>query len=213
MKKLVTGILMVSGIVLMGENTYLTNLKKTKDKAIKRIEDQYVIKLQALMQTLTRKGDLDGAMEVKAEIARMKGEKIEDQGASEGDADKNKYTLPKTPKEWDSIKGITKKLDLQSTFAKPTKLYRLKKGQKVRIVPHPLDEWGTRGKFKWDGSNCYLLFKIDGVTDWIKPQELKNDNMIIEAPDSGYLVTLSVINGFGKLSQKGNIRVKIVNIK
>ena len=62
----------------------MTKLRASRDKAVakekdafeatvKRIDDSYIKKLEALKLSLTKNGDLDGALEIRNEIAKVKG--------------------------------------------------------------------------------------------------------------------------------------------
>jgi hypothetical protein len=74
-------LLLISGSVFA--NSTLTKLKEARakavakeqekfDAAVKKIDGYYVKKLEYLMKALTKKGDLEGAMAVKAELDSIK---------------------------------------------------------------------------------------------------------------------------------------------
>ena len=70
-------------VSVFGESKALNALKSSRAKAmkreeqkkiasLKRIKEEYLKKLQELMIKITQKGDLDAALEVKAEITSVK---------------------------------------------------------------------------------------------------------------------------------------------
>ena len=74
-----TLILLITSSVAFSENPQLANLKKSRERAIaaekkkfdnstQMINDYYLKKLKLLMTVYTKKGDLDTALEIKAEI-------------------------------------------------------------------------------------------------------------------------------------------------
>jgi len=85
MKRILIIILMIFSVSLFGENKALDALKSAREKTIKRekykkdlalklIKQEYLKKLEELMVKLTKKGDLDAALNVKAEIPVVKEE-------------------------------------------------------------------------------------------------------------------------------------------
>lgn len=83
MKIIIFLILTLFSFSLLGGNKVLDNLKASREKtiqrekfkrkaALKKIKEEYLKKLEELMKKLTQKGDLDAALEVKAEIEAVK---------------------------------------------------------------------------------------------------------------------------------------------
>ena len=84
MKRIVILLLIFTSIAAFGGNKQLDALKAAREKTIKREKDKrdaavkainaaYLKKLQELMTKLTKSGDLDAALAVRAEIKAITG--------------------------------------------------------------------------------------------------------------------------------------------
>jgi len=136
---------------------------------------------------------------------------------NEAPAPAEEFSLPTTVDEWDAIRAKTVKVDIQKYAKGKSTGVRVKSGDRLRVVPHPFDQWGGNpyGLEYWNGDHCHFAVGIPGKSQWIDARSLVDQAMIYKAPVDGTLhikTSRKVPSGFvGHL--KGSISVKIVKVK
>ena len=137
----------------------------------------------------------------------------EGEAAAEGE----EFSLPTTVDEWNAIRAKTAKVDIQKYAGGKSVGVRVKSGDRLRIVPHPFDQWGGNpyGLEYWNGKHCHFAVGIPGKSKWIDTRTLIDQDMVYEVPADGTLhikTSRNVPSGFVR-HLKGSISVKIVAIK
>ena len=127
------------------------------------------------------------------------------------------FSLPTTVDEWDAIRAKTVKVDIQKYAEGKSTGVRVKSGDRLRIVPHPFNQWGGNpyGLEYWNGKHCHFAVGIPGKSKWTDARSLADQDMVYEAPADGTLhikTSRNVPSGFVR-HLKGSISVKIVELK
>ncbi len=106
--------------------------------AIDKEQAKTVADLEKAVKDETKKGNLDAALAVRAEIQRLKAPALQDEADLIGNKDPNWFENVKTGEDWERVRG---KVGTVLATAQFDTGVDLKEGQKLVILPHPSDTW------------------------------------------------------------------------
>lgn len=90
----------------------------------------------------------------------------------------------------------------------------IKAGQRVRLLPHPIDYWGyNRGIGTWEGQALGIAVRaLDGTTPWVDTKQLTHQQMTYQANKDGKIL-MRYNGGTTKTTMGGTMRVKLTFIR
>jgi hypothetical protein len=189
-------------------DTDAAKMRAETEKAIEKKAALLANALQKAQDTATKKGDLDGAMAIKAKIAALgvKGGST----APVADAARLVHAVPRmTGKEWDEIPG--EPIVVLATKASTDTSITLSADDTYVLVPNPVDQWtcGPADKYtkvRWDAGEQHLCWKVGNGA---MMSTTEKDGLIVRG--EGALVLMGADANCG--DNWGSVRVKIVRAK
>lgn len=122
-----------------------------------------------------------------------------------------KYVPPKTVQEWKDLKGIEISVDPTKDYTVPASM-GLKAGMKIRIVPHPTDQWALTD---WDNPTwqAHLQVRIGAGLD--KKQLIKLTDLpelLYTVGDYDFQFTNDAYASY-RPKMTGMLRIKLILVK